>query len=146
MSTYDFETPTERRGTGSSKWQRFPDALPFWVADMDFKSPPEVIAALHERVDHGVFGYTDPYPEVVDEVLAYIERVHGWRAEPEWLVWLPGLVQGLNLSCRAVGSPGDQVMTTVPVYPPFLTAPPWSDRELVKVPLVENGPRWTSTR
>jgi cystathionine beta-lyase len=52
------------------------------------------------------------------------------------------LVSGLNVACRAVGEPGDAVATAVPVYPPFLSAPGYSGRELVRVPLRQEGARW----
>ena len=123
--TYDFDTPIDRRLTASLKWDRYkdPDVLPMWVADMDFKSPPQVIQALHERVDHGIFGYSRPPASLVENTLYMLKDKYQWNVRPEWLVWLPGLVTGLNVCCRAVGQPGDDIMTAVPVYPPFLTAP-----------------------
>lgn len=141
---YDFDAIVDRRGTGSEKWDRYGgrDVLPMWVADMDFRSPPEVIAALRRRVEHGVFGYTNATPELVEAVVAALARDHGWRVEPEWLVWLPGLVTGLNVVCRAVGAPGDAVLTLTPVYPPFLSAPRHAGRGTVRVPLAESGNRW----
>ena len=68
-----------------------------------------------------------------------LERDFGWKIDPAWLVWLPGLVSGLNVTCRAVGEAGDDVLTLVPVYPPFLSAPRYSERGLVRVPLHESG-------
>ena len=102
-----------------------------WVADMDFSAPPPVLDALHARLDHGVFGYADPWPSVLDAVIDGIARDHGWRIEPDWLVWLPGVVTGFNIAARAVGQPGDGIFTATPVYPPFLHAPAHSDRRLV---------------
>jgi cystathionine beta-lyase len=72
-----------------------------------------------------------------------LERDYGWRIDPRWIVWLPGLVTGLNVACRAVGEPGDDVLTLVPVYPPFLSAPGYSQRGLVRVPLLERSNRWS---
>ncbi len=145
MHAYDFETSVDRTGTGSLKWQRYEgrDILPFWVADMDFRSPPEVVEALRARLEHGIYGYTIPYPEVRDEVLAYLSRRHGLSVDPDWLVWLPGLVQGLNLACRAAGGPGDGVMVNTPVYPPFLSSPLFSDRERIVSELRWDGNRPT---
>jgi len=145
---YDFHTCPDRAGTGSLKWKRFEESgvLPMWVADMDFLSAPEIREALARRVEHGVFGYTVPFAEVETEALSYLRRVHGITAEGESLVWLPGLVQGLNLVCRAAGGPGDAVMVNTPVYPPFLSAPLFSDRQRISVPLVEEAGRWTFDR
>ncbi len=107
---------------------------------MDFKAPPPVIDALARHVEQGVFGYTLPPEDLLATVLERLDQVHRWKVAPEWIVWLPGLVTGLNVTCRAVGNPGDAVMTSTPVYPPFLSAPSLSGRELVTVPhAVENG-------
>jgi cystathionine beta-lyase len=142
---FDFDTVIDRRGTGSEKWEKYRgrDVIPMWVADMDFRSPPAVIEALHRRTEHGIFGYTDATPELADTVVGMLERDFGWRIDPAWLVWLPGLVCGLNVVCRAVGEDGDDVLTLVPVYPPFLSAPRYSRRGLVRVPLQEDSNRWS---
>ena len=141
---FDFDTPVERRATASLKWDKYGnrDIIPLWVADMDFRSPPAVIRALQQRVAYGVFGYTLAPKELNDVVVAMLKELYDWEIEPEWLVWLPGLVTGLNVVCRAVGQEGDDVMTAVPVYPPFLTAPGHFHRNLIKVPLKEKNNRW----
>lgn len=140
----DFDRAPDRQNTGSLKWDRYRgcDVLPFWVADMDFPSSPEIVAALRARAEHGVFGYTIPYEEATQEVLAYLQRRHGIEAQPHWLVWMPGLVPALNLICRAFGESGDGVMTNTPVYPPFLSAPVFQDRKRIAVPLRLEGERW----
>lgn len=125
------------------KWDRYPeDALPLWVADTDFRSPPALIDALRERVAHGVFGYTDPPVELIEVVLERLSRLYQWPVEKEWLVWLPGLVTGINAACRAVGESQSKVLTMVPIYPPFLSAPEKSDRQLTTTPLVLEADRW----
>jgi cystathionine beta-lyase len=136
-TTFDFDSIIDRSHTGSEKWDRYQgrDIIPLWVADMDFRSPPAVIEALHERIGHGVFGYTHPPASLVEAVLEHLERDFGWWVQPKWLVWLPGLVCGLNVLCRAVGETGDEVITFTPVYPPFMSAPTLSRRTTVKVPL-----------
>jgi cystathionine beta-lyase len=142
--TFDFETPVNRGGTDSLKWDHYAgrDVVPMWVADMDFASPPAVVEALRRRASHGVFGYTLPPRELVAVIQELLDREYGWRVEEEWLVFLPGLVCGLNVTCRAVGEPGDAVATFTPVYPPFLTAPRLSGRALVTAPLRDAGTRW----
>ena len=143
-SSFDFDTVIDRSGTDSEKWSRYRgrDIIPLWVADMDFRSPPAVIDALHERVSHGIFGYTHPPGELIDAVIAHLSRDFGWEVAEEWLVWLPGLVCGLNVLSRAIGDVDDEVLTFTPIYPPFLSAPLLSRRSLVKVPLVLQGSRW----
>jgi len=140
----DFETPIDRRGTSSEKWDKYQgrDILPLWVADMDFRSPEAVIAALQRRVAHGIFGYTNPPAELVEVVCSMLRDLYDWAVEPDWLVWLPGLVSGLNVACRAAGQEGDEIMTAIPVYPPFLTAPAHANRQLKTIPMIDNGHRW----
>lgn len=141
---FDFDTIIDRSNTNSEKWDRYAgqDIIPLWVADMDFRSPQAVLDALHQRVDHGVFGYSSPPQELTEVVLSVLLREYNWQVQPDWLVWLPGLVCGLNVACRAVGAAGDAVATFTPVYPPFLTAPGLAKRELISVSLVERQGRW----
>lgn len=140
-NSFDFERVIDRTGGDSLKWNKYAgrDVLPLWVADMDFMAPPAVIAALEKSVAQGCFGYTVPWPSLVNTVLAYLKREYVWPVEPEWLVWLPGLVTGINLACRTID--GD-VLTATPVYPPFLSAPRLSGRGLVDVALRLLDGKW----
>lgn len=133
----DFDRPPDRRGGDSLKWNRYAgrDVLPLWVADMDFAVAPAIQEALRRRVDHGVFGYAEPWPSLVDAVLEHLEGEYGWRIEPAWIVWLPGLVTGLEVACRAAGG---AAFTATPIYPPFLAAP----QRLVTAPLRRGEARW----
>lgn len=142
---FNFDTVIEMRGTGSAKWDKYQgrDIIPLWLADMDFRSPPAVIAALQQRVEHGVFGYPSAPPDLVAVVRSMLLATYGWEVEPEWLVWLPGLVTGLNVICRAAAASGEEVLTAVPVYPPFLSAPRLSGRSLATVPLMQAAGSWT---
>lgn len=122
--TSRFDELIERRGTGSEKWQKHAaDVLPLWVADMDFRAPEAVQAALHQLVDFGVFGYPSPAVELSAVICERMERLYHWCVSPEQIVYLPGLVPGLNLACRMVAEPGAAVVVQTPVYPPFLHAP-----------------------
>lgn len=142
--TFDFDTVIDRRHTASEKWDKYGDrdVIPLWVADMDFRSPPAVIEALHERVSHGVFGYSHPPAELVAAVQASLLADYGWTVEKDWIVWLPGLVCGLNVLTSAVGEPGNEVVNFVPVYPPFMSAPGLTGRVLVTVPLTLAEGAW----
>ncbi|MBU0544545.1 MAG: PatB family C-S lyase [Proteobacteria bacterium] len=141
---FNFDTPVDRSDTCSMKWDKYrgKEIIPLWVADMDFLSPPAVRDALVRRIGHGVFGYTLPPQELNEIIISLMENEYGWKIEKEWIVWLPGLVTGINLVCRAVGKDADDVMTAIPVYPPFLTGPGNSRRNLIKVPLVEINDSW----
>ena len=127
----------------SFKWELFgEDVLPLWVADMDFASPPPVVEALRRRAEHGVYGYALVSDAFVDALRTDIERRHGWRVEPDWLVWLPSVVPGLDLSCRAFAGDGEDVLAVTPVYPPFLAAPAAQGRRLLTVAARRVGGRW----
>lgn len=139
----DFDRQVRRRGTASLKWEHYPhDVLPMWIADMDFTSPPAVIAALRARAEHGIFGYARIPDSLVAALTDYLERRYQWRIEPEWLVWLPSTVAGITLSCAAAGEAGDEVLTVTPAYPPFLKVPAAVDRRLLTVPATHDGRRW----
>ena len=142
----DFDTVIDRRGTSSIKWDKYADrndVIAMWVADMDFQSPAPVLTALHQRIEHGVFGYT-PQPPValVEIVVEHLKRCYHWSVDPEWLVWLPGLVCGLNVTCRAVGEPGDAILSATPVYYHLFKAPQAMSCETITAPMALDGQRW----
>ncbi len=143
-AAFDFDRVIDRRSLPGDKWGRYAgrDVLPLWVADMDFAAPRQVLEALHARIDHGVFGYTAAWPSLVEAVVEGLRRDHDWTIDPDWLVWLPGVVTGFNLACAIAGEPGDGVLTPTPVYPPFLTAPAHSGRVLQTADLVLRDGRW----
>jgi cystathionine beta-lyase len=122
----DLSIPQELRDPQgySYKWHRYPEGvLPLWVADMDFPPASELLAALHERLNHWL-GYPQPGgdPGLVEALLADL-AARGWPAyAPEGLWFLPGVVPGLYAGVLGLSSPGDEVLTQVPIYPPFLSA------------------------
>jgi cystathionine beta-lyase len=121
--TYDFDRIIDRRVTGSIKWQHYgEDALPMWVADMDFAAPELVIAALQARVAHGVFGYEGHPPALVEAIVARLQELYGWTVAPEAILFLPGVVTAFNLAVQAFLAPGDGLLIQTPVYPPILHA------------------------
>ena len=139
-----FATCPDRRGTGSEKWDRWRDrdVLPLWVADMDFAAPDAVLDALRARVEHGVFGYTHDTPGFAPDLAGHLERLHGWRIDPDCVVGTPGVVTGLALAARMLAAPDDGIITFTPVYPPFLTLPARAGRRCLPVPLVQEPDRW----
>jgi cysteine-S-conjugate beta-lyase len=139
----NFEKIIDRRNTSCIKWDKYKgrDVIPMWVADMDFEAPGTVTQAIIERASHGVFGYTCEPDELSGVIIDMLEKEYSWRIKPSWLVWLPGLVAGLNISCRA--TPGKAVMTSIPVYPPFLSAPGNAGKALVTTEHVINNGNYT---
>jgi cystathionine beta-lyase len=143
---YNFDTCPNRENFGSLKWDRYKDTsiLPLWVADMDFQTAPEILKALEDRLKHGVMGYTVPYDSLYESVINYLSQSHNYSIERDWLKFLPGLVPAINLCCHAFSDQGDSIMTASPVYPPFLLAPRYADRELITTPLCQDASgQWT---
>lgn len=131
-----FDTVPERRASDSAKWNYFgEDILPMWVADMDFYSPPAMLDALHARIDHGTFGYSKDPVHLRELICARMASLYDWQIKPEHMIFLPGLVSGLNLVASASGEPGSGILVNTPVYGPFLSAPTNQSRELHQAPL-----------
>ena len=138
---YNFDEIIPRKGTHCVKHDalnRFfgsDDLLPMWVADMDFRSPDFVIDALHRRLDHEVLGYAvvpDSYWQAVEKWLSGHYAITASRDE---LHFIPGIVAGIAFVLQAMTTPGDGIMVTTPVYPPFINLPQNSHRQLVCSPL-----------
>jgi cystathionine beta-lyase len=140
-----FASCPDRAGTGSEKWDRWRgrDVLPVWVADMDFRAPPEVLDAIRARVDHGVFGYTHDPPGFAPALAAHLAALHGWEVDPARITGTPGVVTGLALTARLLAEAGDGIVTFTPVDPPFLTLPGLAGRRVERVPLVQGSDAWS---
>ena len=138
-----FDKVIDRTTVSGEKWNKYKnqDVIPMWVADMDFKSPQPIINALHERVEHGVFGYTGIDDDTNKSVIDFIKRHHNWQIESSWIVWLPGVVPGMNIACRSVQT--DDVIINTPIYPHFVNAPQNAKKNIIKVPMIEKDNRWT---
>ena len=145
MINSQFDKKINRRGTGSEKWGKYKgtNIIPMWVADMDFACAPEIIQALKKRIGHGVFGYAVFTDELKETTTEWVYNRYGWKIRPDWLVWLPGLVPALNATCRAFAKHGEEIITFTPVYPPFLSAPRRSNRQLQVSHLKRDRNRYT---
>ena len=139
-----FDSAPDRRHVPSEKWGKYEgrDVIPMWVADIDFAAPDVIRDALTARLEHGVFGYVAPWKSLLETLVAAMQRDHGWKIDPSWIVFLPGVVTGFNVAARIAGEAGSGVYTATPIYPPFLAAPHLSDRRLVSTPLVREGARY----
>jgi cystathionine beta-lyase len=137
MPLHNFDQIIDRCASRSLKWKTYDeDIIPMWVADMDFKAPEAVIEALQQRIGHGIFGYELPSMGFKETICERMLKLYQWRITPEHIVFLPGIVTGFNLACRAEAKPGDSVITQTPVYPPVLKAPPNQNLKLQTVELV----------
>ena len=111
-----FDKETDRRGTGSMKWDVTPEELPMWVADMDFRTAPAIIRALQQRVQHGIFGYTRVPDEYYSAVVGWFSRRHRWQIDREWIIYTSGVVPAISAIIKALTVPGDKVLVQTPVY------------------------------
>ncbi|HMW65121.1 PatB family C-S lyase [Accumulibacter sp.] len=134
---FDFDSIHDRQAWSSTKWVRYQDrdVIPLWIADMDFPVAPAIREALTAYAQHANFGYRSVPRDLPQLLVDDHRRRYGWAVDPRWIVWLPGLVLGLNLAVKACTAPGERVISFSPVYPPFLQAPALQGRQLVDVPL-----------
>lgn len=122
---YDFNRVYSRYSTGCIKWDAAgkifgsEDVIPMWVADMDFPTAGPVVDALRKRAGHEFYGYTQPGPGLVQSVIDRMDRKFGWRIQPEWIVFTPGVIPAISIAIRSLTRPGDGVILQEPVYYPF---------------------------
>ena len=135
---YDFDSIVNRRHTNCYKWDEagVDDLIPLWVADMDFEVAPAITKALHERVSHGVFGYTMVPDSYYDAIINWFSRRHGWTIEREWIQYTTGVVPAVSAVIKALTQPGDQVIVQTPVYNCFFTCISNNGCEIVENPLI----------
>ena len=138
---FDFDRVIDRRNSDSSKWKTYSaDILPMWVADMDFQAPPQVIDAIQQRAQHGIYGYAVRPDSYYQSMIDWMRRRHGWDIQRAWLAHSPGVVTALDLAVHAFTQPGDKIIAQPPVYLPFFTIVKNNGRQLVFNQLsTENG-------
>ena len=119
MNKYDFVNAPDRSTTDSVKWHVKKGDLPMSIADMDFKTAPEIIAAMKEKINLGVFGYEWPENDYFNAVADWYEKEHGHRPEQEWLIFTTGVVPAISAVVRRISHIGDNVLVQAPVYNVF---------------------------
>ena len=141
---FNFDEEIDRSHTTSSKWERYAgrDILPFWVADMEFATPGFILDAIRARLDRQIIGYTRTPPEIVAAFQSWLARSYAWTVPEEWLVWIPGVVPGVNMTARAVAEADGGILIPTPVYYPFLSVPENAGQASLQVPLCRDGRRW----
>ena len=142
---YDFDKIIDRQGTLACKTDQMPkgcppDSVSAWIADMDFACPQPVINAMHERVNHGIFGYTVFESKAyLDAVTGWFARRFGWNINPAHIVFSPGVVPAISVLVQALTEPGDGIVIQKPVYYPFMSAIQANGRKVVNNPLVRRN-------
>ncbi len=140
----DFDRVINRKGTKSLKFDfaarrgRPEDALPLWVADMDFKTSSYVTEALSHMAEHGIFGYSDSEENYFNALRGWMKQRHGWEVKESWLIKTPGIVFALAMAIRAYTEEGDGVIIQQPVYYPFSEVIKDNGRRLINNPLVQD--------
>jgi cystathionine beta-lyase len=146
MKKYNFDEIVPREGTNCLKYDaremffKSKDALPLWVADMDFKTPDFIVNAIKKRLEHEIFGYTFRSDSYYQAIIDWMKRRHDWEIKKEWISFSPGVVAGLTFAIEAFSNPGDKVVVQPPVYFPFFDCVKGTKRKMLENPLkMENG-------
>lgn len=145
MENYDFDKVIDRTGTHAVKLEALKrlygrtDLLPLWVADMDFETPSFITEALHQRLEHSLFGYTEMPDNYWTVVADWIESHHNWKVEQEWLTYIPGIVKGIGMVVNFFVKEDEKVIIQPPVYHPFRLTPQGNGRQVVYNPLREEA-------
>lgn len=136
---FDFSTAIDRQHTFSNKWERYArqNAIPMWVADMDLASPPGVKAALKAAAERGIFGYGTITEALIDAFIQWAAEQYQWTIDPQWLVWIPGVVPGFNFAVEALTQPEDTLIHQSPVYPPIFNLARTRGRQTLDILLTE---------
>lgn len=144
----DFDEVIDRRNTHAQKWDQVEKfygvpgdtGIPLWVADMDFRAPPAVNAALQQMVDHGVHGYYGPDDSFREALVGWMARRHDWAIQPDWALQTHGLGNALSVIVNTCSDPGDGVIVFSPVYHAFMRIIKANDRRVHAAPLrLEDG-------
>ncbi len=119
-----FDKAPQRRGSGCVKWdcEEARDAIPMWVADMDFEVASPITEALLRRVRHGVFGYTHVPEAYYDAIIRWFDERHQWLIQRDWIQYTTGVVPALSAVIKALTTPGDKVLIQTPVYNCFFSS------------------------
>lgn len=142
MKKYNFDQIINRKDTQSIKFdlleERFgnPNLGAFWIADMDFLSPPAVTEAIIERAKHGIFGYTYPYDNYYQSIIDWQEKYHHWKVKKEWIHFIPGVVKGIAFAIDCFLGKTEKIIIQSPIYPPFRNVPKMHNREIIENDLI----------
>ncbi len=139
---YDFDEIIDRRGTNAEKWDVAEHELPMWVADMDFKTAPEIISALEKRVNHGVFGYSGIPDAWYEAYINWWKRRHEFNINKDWLIFSTGVIPALSSMIRKLSTPAEKVLIQTPVYNIFFNSVINNGRQVLESPLVLKGDRY----
>ena len=142
MGKFDFDKIIDRKNTNSVKYDLLEERFgasnldAFWVADMDFLSPPAITEAIIQRAQHGIYGYTFASPSYYDSIIHWVDRYHHWKIQKDWISFIPGIVKGIGLVIDCFLSKTDKIVIQSPVYHPFKIVPNLHERTVIENPLI----------
>ncbi|MDD3252780.1 MAG: pyridoxal phosphate-dependent aminotransferase [Lachnospiraceae bacterium] len=147
---YDFETLQSRKATGANKWDGMykvnpsvqDGIVPFSVADMEFKNPPQIAEGIYKYLKSTIMGYTSATDSYYDAIAGWMRKRHNWDIKKEWIVEYPGVVPALFHLVRLLAEQNEGVIIFTPVYYPFYNAIKKGKRTLVESRLLLNGERY----
>lgn len=140
---YDFDTPVNRRNTNSLKWNVDENELPMWVADMDFKTAPEILSAIQKRVDHGVFGYSIVSDKWYQAIIEWWKKRHNFQIKKEWLIFCTGVVPAISSTVRKLTTVGENILVQTPVYNIFFNSIVNNGRNILENQLKYDGKEYS---
>ncbi|MDO5561993.1 MAG: MalY/PatB family protein [Synergistaceae bacterium] len=148
MHDVNFDEIIDRRNTGTRKWDRMDelfgrnDLMPFWIADMDFKTSNDIISALKDECERGVFGYPDKLDECREALIPWMKARHNWDIPKGAISFFPRIMGGIAIAIESFTRPGDKIVIQSPVYPPFANMVDYAGRELKENPLINNDGKY----
>ena len=134
-----FSKLTNRWNSGSLKWEIKENELPMWVADMDFETAPEIIEALKQRVEHGIFGYNIVPDEFFESIQTWWLKRHNYYLEKEWMLFCTGVVPAISSLVRKMTSVGENILIQAPVYNIFYNSILNNGRHIISSDLIFDG-------
>lgn len=140
---YDFSVLTDRRNTNSLKWEVDENVLPMWVADMDFKTAPEIIEAIQKKVSKGILGYTIIPDDWYKAIINWWGRRHNFKIDKEWLIFCTGVVPAISSAVRKMTSVGENILVQTPVYNIFFNSIKNNGRNVVENKLLYDGKEYS---
>lgn len=141
---YNFDRIIDRRNSYSKKWEKYrnTDIIAMSVADMEFSAPQPVLDALRQELEHGILGYSLYQTELKSIVTDYLDSQYNWKVMEQEIIWLPGVVAGMNISCKIFTAPDQPLVTATPIYPPFFSTASNNTRQQIQTALINNGNGW----
>lgn len=145
MMNYNFDEIVARTGSDAIKWENMPyeDTLPMWIADMDFKTAPAILAALQKRIDHGIFGYTAVPETFYAAIIKWWKRRKNFTIEKEWIVPVSGVIPALSAAIQTLSEKGEKVAIQSPVYNHFYTTISTLERSIIENRLKYDNGKYT---